>query len=71
MYHDTADTLPPKTCIVTDSEGRGARRPNGTELGKVAVWKYPLIAPTDIQVWTVRAPPSGQKYPRNSVIVSR
>eukprot|EP00975_Prorocentrum_lima_P011354 2414209-Prorocentrum_lima.AAC.1 len=44
---------------------------HGAVVDRVAVWKYPALVPTDIQVWKVVMPAAGRKYPRNTMVVSR
>jgi len=40
--------------------------------GLTAVWRYPVMIPSDIEVWTAKIPPFSLEYlPDNCIIVSR
>lgn len=59
-YADTA--LPTQTCYIC----RGGQLVAGT----VAVWRSPLVTPSDIEVWEAVLPPAGTVVSDNSVTCS-
>lgn len=59
---DTPGNLPDRCCYVCQDGKFYA--------GKLAVWRSPLVSPTDIEVWEARVPPAFSLIPNNSVVCS-
>ena len=60
---DTTRKLADRTCYLVVN-GR-------IHLGKFAVWRYPAMSPTDIEVWTAIEPPANVVLHDNTVVCSR
>ena len=61
---DFTETLPDRKCYIIENDR--------IVLGEFVVSKYPIMLPTDLEIWEAVQPPPGWAYwPKNAIICSR